>query len=61
LSTTKLNEISDTNVSHIQRTFKNCQYLIIDEKSMISLRMIAFIGKRLRQAFPHREIYHLVV
>ena len=42
-------ELDDSSLQTLQRKFRNCQLLIIDEKSMVGLEMLNIIDQRLRQ------------
>jgi ATP-dependent DNA helicase PIF1 len=56
---TKLNsdtKISDANRGTLQRALQHCEYLIIDEKSMIGVAMLGCVDQRLRQAFPEYNL-----
>jgi len=44
-----------TTLSSLQDKFKDCEFLIIDEKSMIGLRTLHQISQRLRQIYPARQ------
>jgi len=47
--------LSPTSLPDVQADFKDCQFLIIDEKSMIGLGAIHRIDQRLRQIFPTKQ------
>src|SRR5436305_2005654 len=47
--------VSPTTLSGMQDDFKDCEFLIIDEKSMIGLGTLHRIDQRLRQIFPTRQ------
>ena len=47
--------LSPTTLSSLQDKFKDCEFLIIDEKSMIGLRTLHQIDQRLRQIYPARQ------
>ncbi|XP_044714714.1 PIF1-like helicase domain-containing protein [Hirsutella rhossiliensis] len=47
--------LSAIDKAQLQKKLKDIQYLIIDEKSMLGLRMLSWIDNRLREAFPHRN------
>ncbi|XP_044718863.1 PIF1-like helicase domain-containing protein [Hirsutella rhossiliensis] len=47
--------LSAIDKAQLQKKLKDIQYLIIDEKSMLGLRMLSWIDDRLREAFPHRN------
>jgi ATP-dependent exoDNAse (exonuclease V) alpha subunit len=51
VKTNKLN-ISVGILKSLQAEFQNCHYLIIDEKSMIDLRMLSLIDDQLQEIFP---------
>ena len=44
------NDLQGSTLHKLQQEFKDLQYLVIDEMSMIGHRMLAWIDKRLRQA-----------
>lgn len=48
-----------TVLSSLQRRFKPIRYLIIDEKSMLGLKHLAWIDQRLREIFPERREHYL--
>jgi len=39
---------------HLQTIFRGCSFLLVDEKSMLGLRQLYWIDRRLRQIFPRR-------
>ncbi|KAB2111480.1 hypothetical protein AG0111_0g1919 [Alternaria gaisen] len=47
--------LSRENLKHLQNHLVNVGYLIIDEKSMVGLRILHFLNRRLREAFPGRD------
>ena len=47
-------DISTGTLKVLQTLFADCNYLIIDMKSMIDLKMLALIDARLREIFPLR-------
>jgi len=46
--------------STLQRQFRGVHYLVIDEKSMVSLKLFSWIDQRLREIFPRRQERSLV-
>jgi ATP-dependent DNA helicase PIF1 len=52
-------KLSRANRCSLQALFKHCQYLLIDEKSMIGIKFLGLLDQRLREIFPARqdEIY----
>ena len=52
ISASKLDPLSPGTLQSLQATLKDCTTLIMDEKSMLSLSVLAFIDQRLRQIFP---------
>ena len=42
-------------LSNLQRMFSGVKYLIIDEKSMLGLKTLGWIDRRLREIFPERN------
>jgi ATP-dependent DNA helicase PIF1 len=44
-----------TVLSSLQRRFNSIHYLIIDEKSMLGLKPLAWVDQRLREIFPNRR------
>jgi len=47
--------LSRENLKYLQNHLANVGYLIIDEKSMVGLRVLFFLDRRLREAFPNRD------
>ena len=47
-------ELSRRAVTAVQNDLQHCQYLIIDEKSMLSLNQLAWLDRRCLQIFPER-------
>ncbi|KPM39851.1 hypothetical protein AK830_g6688 [Neonectria ditissima] len=47
--------ISASDMSNLQAKLRSVRYLVIDEKSMIGLRMLGLIDARLRQVFPQGQ------
>ena len=45
-------DLSTATLQSLQALFRDCRFLIIDEKSMISLRTLSVIDDRLRAMFP---------
>jgi ATP-dependent DNA helicase PIF1 len=56
ISTNKLVPLSPGTLRSLQATLKDCTTLIIDEKSMLSLSVLAFLDQRLRQIFPRVDM-----
>lgn len=50
-----LMKLSTANLRSLQALFKYIKYLIIDEKSMISVMVLALIDQRLREIFPDKQ------
>lgn len=48
-------ELSAVNRNTMQELFRDIRYLIIDKKSMIPLRALSYLDKRLREAVPSRS------
>jgi hypothetical protein len=48
-------KLSRANLGFLQALFADCQYLIIDEKSMIGIKFLGLIDQRLREIFPSRQ------
>lgn len=48
----KFERLSNERRTKFQGDFRDRRYLIIDEKSMISLKLLCWIDRRLREAFP---------
>ena len=48
-------DLSASNLASLQGQLRGCDFLVIDEKSMIGLCQLYWIDQRLRQAFPHRK------
>src|SRR5438270_6225437 len=46
--------LTPQNLASVQASLRNCMYLVINEKSMISLRMLAWLDQRCRQIWPER-------
>ncbi|EKG09311.1 DNA helicase PIF1 ATP-dependent [Macrophomina phaseolina MS6] len=40
--------LTDANAAPVEATFRNCRYLVIDEKSMVSLKLLNWVDQRLR-------------
>ena len=49
---TKKTDLSPGTLQSLQASFSSCQFLIIDEKSMIDLKTLSLINDRLRAIFP---------
>jgi ATP-dependent DNA helicase PIF1 len=49
---TKKTDLSPGTLQSLQASFSSCQFLIIDEKSMIDLKTLSLIDDRLRAIFP---------
>ncbi|KAI8415866.1 hypothetical protein FOFC_05493 [Fusarium oxysporum] len=47
-------ELSPADANAVQNKLRDVRYLVIDEKSMLGLRQLSWIDKRLRQVFPAR-------
>ncbi|KAF6528117.1 hypothetical protein HZS61_008419 [Fusarium oxysporum f. sp. conglutinans] len=47
-------ELSPADANAIQKKLRDVRYLVIDEKSMLGLRQLSWVDKRLRQVFPGR-------
>ncbi|KAJ6437024.1 hypothetical protein O9K51_10321 [Purpureocillium lavendulum] len=47
-------ELSPADANALQKKLRDVRYLVIDEKSMLGLRQLSWIDKRLRQVFPSR-------
>ncbi|KID81680.1 ATP-dependent DNA helicase PIF1 [Metarhizium guizhouense ARSEF 977] len=47
--------LSPIDMAQLQKKLKDIKYLIIDEKSMLGLRQLSWIGDPLREAFPSRN------
>nr|XP_012152161.1 PREDICTED: ATP-dependent DNA helicase PIF1-like [Megachile rotundata] len=50
-----LTDLSGAAEKNYQESMQNCRVIICDEMSMVGLRMLSFIDKRLRQAYPSRQ------
>ncbi|KAK8912380.1 ATP-dependent DNA helicase pfh1 [Metarhizium anisopliae] len=48
-------KLSRSNLCSLQAVFKHCKYLIIDEKSMIGIKFLGLLDRRLREIFPARQ------
>jgi Cdc6-like AAA superfamily ATPase len=48
----EIEPLFNSSLTNLQNKLRQFQYLILDEKSMIGLRQLAFVDQRLRQAFP---------
>ncbi len=46
---------SPTVLQNLQRVFAGVRYLVIDEKSMLGLKTLGWIDRRLREIFPERN------
>lgn len=55
IGTSKLEKLKTANLRSLQAIFRNITALIIDEKSMVSLTLLAFLDQRLREIFPHES------
>lgn len=51
-----LNPLSPTELNAIRNRLAGIQILIIDEKSIVSLRLLNMVDKRLRQVYPERHL-----
>ncbi|KJZ69145.1 hypothetical protein HIM_11463 [Hirsutella minnesotensis 3608] len=47
--------LSAIDKAQLQKKLKDIKYLIVDEKSMLGLRLLSWIDDRLREAFPNRN------
>jgi hypothetical protein len=45
-------KLSNSSLSALQALFKNIHFLILDEKSMVGLKMFGMIDSRLREIIP---------
>jgi hypothetical protein len=52
-------ELSIVAVTGVQNDPEHCQYLIIDEKSRLSLKQLAWLDRRRRQIFPIVRMMYL--
>ncbi|KFG81452.1 ATP-dependent DNA helicase PIF1 [Metarhizium anisopliae] len=48
-------KLSRSNLCYLQAVFEHCKYLIIDEKSMIGIKLLGLLDQRLREIFPARQ------
>ena len=46
--------LSASNLAAVQASLRHCEYLVIDEKSMISQRQLGWLDQRCRQVRPHQ-------
>jgi ATP-dependent DNA helicase PIF1 len=53
--TSELSPLSPSALSSLQARLRAIRYIIIDEKSMVGLRLLAYIDFRLREAFPSQQ------
>lgn len=51
----KFEPLSNQRLIRLQRALDSCRYLIIDEKSMVSLQQLSRVHARLLEAFPSRR------
>jgi ATP-dependent DNA helicase PIF1 len=51
----KSSDLSNATLQSLQSVFKNIRFLVIDEKSMIDLKMLSLIDDRLRLIFPDTD------
>jgi ATP-dependent DNA helicase PIF1 len=51
-----LKPLSTGTLHSLQSLFRSCVYLIIDEKSMVDMRILGFIDRRLKEIFPARSL-----
>jgi ATP-dependent DNA helicase PIF1 len=51
----KKSDLSVATLQSLQALFQDCRFLIIDEKSMIDIKMLSLIDDRLRATFPARS------
>ena len=56
VSVNKLDPLSSGTLQSLQATLRDCTTLINDEKSMLSLSVLAFLDQRLRQIFPRIDM-----
>ncbi|KAH0826840.1 hypothetical protein AYO21_07253 [Fonsecaea monophora] len=49
-------KLSQQNLQAAQSTMREIRYLIIDEKSMIGLKMMSWMDQRLREIYPTRDL-----
>ena len=47
--------LSRENLKYLQNHLANVSYLIINKKSIVGLRVLFFLNRRLRKAFPNRD------
>ena len=50
--------LSASNLAAVQASLRHCEYLVIDEKSMISQRQLGWLDQRCRQIRPHHAEQH---
>ena len=48
----KMSDLSTSTLQSLQALFRDCRFLMIDEKSMVDLKMFSLIDDRLRVIFP---------
>ena len=51
----KKSDLSNATLQSLQSVFKDIRFLVIDEKSMIDLKMLSLIDDRLRMIFPNTD------
>jgi hypothetical protein len=51
----KKSDLSNTTLQSLQSVFEDIRFLVIDEKSMIDLKMLSLIDDRLRMIFPNTD------
>lgn len=48
-------KLNHQNLSALQSTLRDIQYLIIDEKSMVGLKLLSWVDRRCKQSFPRHS------
>ena len=48
----KMSDLSTATLQSLQALFRDCRFLMVDEKSMIDLKMFSLVDDRLRAIFP---------
>ena len=56
----ELDDMSGGQLASLQESFKNTRAIIIDEKGMVGLGRLSQINRRLKQAKPELQSFHLV-
>jgi ATP-dependent DNA helicase PIF1 len=54
IKTKNYDALTPENLKYLQNNLHDIGYLIIDEKSMVGLRVLCFLNCRLREIFPAR-------